>query len=314
MVFITSIITIVMSLVAGAYGIVLLNNLRQKHSSEVVFSFFYFQLLQFTYGVFSILGSHLLSIILLKFETSIAEAETITLFLPFLGVPFIIAAWYLFIKMVVALVGQKLPQYVAILYFSLTTLIFLVYGVLMRYLAIGESIANQHMPQLIRMVFYIIDLVVIVCLMIFVFLWLRISRKKSNQLFFLSFIVLALFIAILKAVFLHFSIDYWFARFYFLLLFFGGNLPLIFMIKRFSSNLEGSAFMKSNTRQLYHKYGITRREKEIIREICRGKSNQQIANELFISLQTVKDHVHNIFKKTNVKNRVLLTRLFSGIS
>lgn len=44
--------------------------------------------------------------------------------------------------------------------------------------------------------------------------------------------------------------------------------------------------------------------------IVGGKTNKEIADELFISLQTVKDHVYRIFKKTNVKNRVHLVNLF----
>ncbi|TOO18680.1 helix-turn-helix transcriptional regulator, partial [Vibrio parahaemolyticus] len=35
-----------------------------------------------------------------------------------------------------------------------------------------------------------------------------------------------------------------------------------------------------------------------------GASNQQIAEQLFVSENTVKTHLHNIFKKIDVKNRV----------
>ena len=38
--------------------------------------------------------------------------------------------------------------------------------------------------------------------------------------------------------------------------------------------------------------------------------NQQIADKLFISLQTVKDHNHHIFRKTGVRNRMQLARIF----
>ncbi len=58
------------------------------------------------------------------------------------------------------------------------------------------------------------------------------------------------------------------------------------------------------------RYGITPREREIIKLICAGETNQEIADKLFISLATVKDHNHNIFRKTGVRNRVQLTNLF----
>jgi DNA-binding NarL/FixJ family response regulator len=67
-----------------------------------------------------------------------------------------------------------------------------------------------------------------------------------------------------------------------------------------------------NRNELLLTYGITQREKEIIEHICLGKTNKEIAEELFINLQTVKDHTHNIFKKINVTNRVQLVQLFNA--
>lgn len=49
--------------------------------------------------------------------------------------------------------------------------------------------------------------------------------------------------------------------------------------------------------------GLTKREVEVLRLIASGRSNQQIADELVISLNTVIRHVSNIFAKTGVANR-----------
>jgi DNA-binding NarL/FixJ family response regulator len=59
------------------------------------------------------------------------------------------------------------------------------------------------------------------------------------------------------------------------------------------------------------RYGITPREREIIELICSGRSNPEIAERLFISVATVKDHNYNIFRKTGVRNRVELANLFA---
>jgi DNA-binding NarL/FixJ family response regulator len=48
---------------------------------------------------------------------------------------------------------------------------------------------------------------------------------------------------------------------------------------------------------------LTAREREILRLIREGASNQAIAGELMIELGTVKNHVHNILKKLNVTRR-----------
>jgi DNA-binding CsgD family transcriptional regulator len=65
----------------------------------------------------------------------------------------------------------------------------------------------------------------------------------------------------------------------------------------------------SSFENLIARYGITRREREIIKEVCSGKSNQEIADALFISLQTVKDHTHRIYLKMDIKSRVQLIKV-----
>lgn len=47
---------------------------------------------------------------------------------------------------------------------------------------------------------------------------------------------------------------------------------------------------------------ISKREKEILSLICRGFSNNEIAEELFISPKTVDNHRTNLLSKTNTKN------------
>ena len=57
---------------------------------------------------------------------------------------------------------------------------------------------------------------------------------------------------------------------------------------------------------------LTQREYEMIIELCNGKSNIEIANSLFVSMNTVKTHLKNIFSKLDVKSRTeLITKVFS---
>ena len=48
---------------------------------------------------------------------------------------------------------------------------------------------------------------------------------------------------------------------------------------------------------------LTERETEVLELIARGKTNNQIARELFIGEATVKSHVHSILSKLNVRSR-----------
>jgi DNA-binding NarL/FixJ family response regulator len=53
---------------------------------------------------------------------------------------------------------------------------------------------------------------------------------------------------------------------------------------------------------------LTQREKEILTCIVKGHSNQEIADQLFISVPTVKTHRSNILAKCDVKNTASLVR------
>jgi len=48
---------------------------------------------------------------------------------------------------------------------------------------------------------------------------------------------------------------------------------------------------------------LTAREMEILLLMAEGKSNQEIADQLFIALKTVKTHVSNILSKLQVQDR-----------
>lgn len=53
---------------------------------------------------------------------------------------------------------------------------------------------------------------------------------------------------------------------------------------------------------------LTQREREVLLEIARGATNQEIAEKLQISKYTVKNHVKNILEKLNLENRTQIAR------
>jgi DNA-binding NarL/FixJ family response regulator len=51
---------------------------------------------------------------------------------------------------------------------------------------------------------------------------------------------------------------------------------------------------------------LTTRQQEIALLICKGMTNKQIASQLGVSEGTVKLHVHSIFARLGVKNRIAI--------
>lgn len=56
-------------------------------------------------------------------------------------------------------------------------------------------------------------------------------------------------------------------------------------------------------------YSITDRESEVIALILRGRRYHEVADELFISIKTVKTHVYHVYEKTSCRGRMDLIRL-----
>jgi DNA-binding CsgD family transcriptional regulator len=51
-------------------------------------------------------------------------------------------------------------------------------------------------------------------------------------------------------------------------------------------------------------HGLTAREIEILSLLAIGATNEEISEKLFISINTVKTHIYNLFHKINVPNRL----------
>lgn len=60
---------------------------------------------------------------------------------------------------------------------------------------------------------------------------------------------------------------------------------------------------------------FTPREREILQEVKQGRTNREISEALYISLETVKSHIRNILAKTGASSRTeLLGKVLPGIS
>lgn len=66
--------------------------------------------------------------------------------------------------------------------------------------------------------------------------------------------------------------------------------------------------MDSLTKTEPDQEALTPRELEVLKLICRGMSNSQIANELFISIRTVEKHRVNVLRKMQAVNTADLVR------
>jgi DNA-binding CsgD family transcriptional regulator len=89
----------------------------------------------------------------------------------------------------------------------------------------------------------------------------------------------------------------------------GGSLAIIDGSDNYGDATQGIAAIETFVAWLpkgalsTHASSLTAREQEILRLVAAGMSNQQIADELVISPNTVRRHLTHIFDKTGVVNR-----------
>jgi DNA-binding CsgD family transcriptional regulator len=79
--------------------------------------------------------------------------------------------------------------------------------------------------------------------------------------------------------------------------------PLIYLLI-----FEETVSNKLDMSGIRQRFRLTRRETDILRRVIDGYKNTEIAVELEISEQTVKDHLSNIYSKTGAENRMALMR------
>jgi len=58
--------------------------------------------------------------------------------------------------------------------------------------------------------------------------------------------------------------------------------------------------------------GLTKRQRKVAELVLRGMTNREIGKELYISEETVKRHLYNIYARLGVKNRVQLLGKLTG--
>jgi DNA-binding NarL/FixJ family response regulator len=83
------------------------------------------------------------------------------------------------------------------------------------------------------------------------------------------------------------------------------------VIRQFVANDEAQPSMHSSlppappTRER-ERSPLSQREREIVALVAQGFKNKEMAEKMFISEQTVKNHLHNIFDKLGVSDRLEL--------
>mgnify|MGYP000868591837 CR=1 FL=1 len=295
---------LILSVALTAGGIILSTRLRNKYKSDLFSTLIYYQVFISAFGFYGLWGQVIVRTILATYISPelLLRFTGISLLL---GLPFLVFAWMTLIQFSATLSGRKTGGWAV---FSFLAVNFSILAVL------GYLIANGKIkdPGLFIKYYYIM-MNIIWSLLASYLIHLPIKSKTAIYEYDRRIIAPAIsIIGIAQCIPLFFYTSQTWLGLIFIFAFFSGNtfLPVYLSYGTFLTAIaKHEASPDSSFEGFRTKFEVSSRESDIIREICNGLSNKEISEKLFISLQTVKDHTHRIYIKTNVKSRVQLINL-----
>lgn len=307
------IIVTIISILAGLFSIFAVHLMSQKYRLQFLSIYFYFLIFMNIFGIYGMAGARIIRGLLENMGTEETLIEHITLVFTCLGLPFLILAMYMFLRLCNEMVRKSLSTTFNLIYFGLQFLLFFVCGLLLILTSRSEINRFELLGTAIQItyssLFAINSFLSLAILFIHQRRFIDINERKSARIFGLFYL------AIISILLLLVNISHlspWLEGIFIIFLFASHLLPIFFLniyLDKYYIEPVVVVDIKKSIPDFAMKYGISGREKEIIELICMGKSNQDISECLFISLQTVKDHIHRIYLKTDVKNRVQLANL-----
>ncbi len=298
---ITAIFLISVAIAAGS--ITITSQLRTQFKFDFLSTLLYMQVFYFMFGFYAIWGQ----VIVISYVTPLFNkliVEKINEITILFGTPFIIFGWLMMLRLIAELIGKKLWNYFNAV-FLLGNISFLVAVGLYTSKTAGVKVSDV-------LTYYYLISGLTYALYGGISLWRAGNKQlilKQPQRQNLSKGIVLFVLAQNGALLFCYS-NIWITLL-FIFLYFAGTAFIPIYLKynqefrlppaQISTPLELDDFCM--------KYEISPREKEIIREICKGLSNQQIADKLFITLQTVKDHTHRIYGKTFAISRMQLMKM-----
>lgn len=298
----------ILSVAFAAGGIILSSRLRNRYKSEIFSSLLYFQVFIYTFGFYVVWGQVLIKAFLMTYLSG-ALLEKISNISILLGLPFLIFGWLMLIQFSRSLSGRKNSKLFIVLFLVANFSVLLLLG----YYSSGKEFSDP--ASLIRGYYIIMNLIhsFIAAYLIHFPVKERCFIHEYDSRIIAPSIFLSMLI---QCSLLYLCNDQPLPGIIFIFVFFSFNtfLPVWLTYGTAFSEINAGSPVDITMEEFCRRFEVSPRESDIIREICNGLSNKEISEKLFISLQTVKDHTHRIYIKTNVRSRVQLITLFKELS
>ncbi|MCK5811527.1 MAG: helix-turn-helix transcriptional regulator [Clostridiales bacterium] len=186
------------------------------------------------------------------------------------------------------------------------TFVFLIFG---SFFTIMKEDLVSSLPLVLNVIFPLCSLIAFVHATIIIFYFKKIKAPSQNRLvknFITAFILQAPFTFIDIFLFNNYSVSF---RFTHISYFLFALLTIYYIFSKHFISTEKTSIPEYFNQKI-SVYDLSEREVDVLNLLLLGKNNKEIAIDLFISVNTVKTHVKNIYHKVHVNNRLSLSYLF----
>jgi len=267
----------------------------------------YQQIFLFSFFIYGIWGNIALREIISDLNLNPMLSMRLAFYIPIIGTPFLFVSWFMLLKFGFNLNNFRFRKAFVYSYFS--TFLAAIF-VLVIFIQKGSIKIPENTDLFIVRIIVLLNLFIHIVF----FIPFLLQKKSSLQVKETGFGLLPAFLYC-GAVLVYSGALFFFDTFGFIstcisiVLLFSSSIIIPFQIKIKSVGNSMKGTESIDFEAFCTLYEISKREAEIVLEICSGKSNKAIADKLFITLQTVKDHNHRIYTKTDVRSRVQLSNL-----
>jgi len=285
---------------------------KTKYQARYLDFYFYFIIVVVSYGFVNWIGP---SFIINFLEVSSDKSINAVLLFIACAVPLALLKLYLFILLFLKLLELPFNQYFIKLFYAISALLIIIAAYVLSQDIGEENLVNSHN------FLTLLGVLIIVASFMSIFYFLskiETLENKTLQKYGRNFGW-----AYLLAYFIYAS-PYYLAYFADLsryqdvsaYLYYAMHLVPMIFLKQFAQLHQqiypAHATNSINLDHIIEKYDISKRERTILELVLTGKNNSEIAELLFISPNTVRNHIYNIYGKTQVKNRIQLKTLCDG--
>jgi len=308
------IFTFVLCLGLTAATVLVSRQLLSTYASEFLRHHFYYLAAVHAFAFYGLWGQILTRAVLGVVDTDAAVVNLVAVFVPVLGVPFLFVSWAMLVNMAGSMFGKAIePKWYAV-HVAVFVLLLLGAWMAVARLQAGPASPLDILGFIEAAAMVGVELLYFAAFLVLVWRFRVVAEgDKRRVLLVFSALLCGAFVArsLLAALVL---IDIRLGAVG-LLAFHGSNLPALLYLRanadRVFAPVKAEHATKQGMEHVLDHYGVTKRERQIVQKICLGKTNKQIAEELFISLQTVKDHTHRIYSKIGVNSRMQLVQMMN---